>query len=169
MSLSLMNVLGFSSSVLFAHVTCYWILPFSLHTSEQIMPILRILCYNGSLVIWTYVSLITVKFKPIIFSLSGYTLSYTANMFILMIVCDFCLSPAQVYYITVHKRSGSQSESELHCDWRLVSRSVLVSSPVWGSWPDINYCLTVTLLSLGGRPLWREDGSVVCQTVSSVR
>jgi hypothetical protein len=61
------------------------------------------------------------------------------------------------------------SESESHCDWRSVSLSTLVSSPVWGSWPDISYCLTVTLLSLGGRPLWREDGSVVCQSVSSIR
>jgi hypothetical protein len=50
-----------------------------------------------------------------------------------------------------------------------VSQSVLVSRPVWGSWPDINYCLTLTVLSLGGRPLWREDRSVVCQSVSSIR
>jgi hypothetical protein len=63
----------------------------------------------------------------------------------------------------------SQSESESHCDWRSVNLSVLVSSPVWGLWPDINYCLTVTVLSLGGRSLWREDGSVVCQSVSSIR
>jgi hypothetical protein len=47
--------------------------------------------------------------------------------------------------------------------WRSVSLSVLASSPVRGSWPDINYCLTVTFLSLGGRPLWRE-GAVVCLT-----
>jgi hypothetical protein len=50
-----------------------------------------------------------------------------------------------------------ESESESHCDWRSVSLSVLVSSP----------CLTVTVFSLGGLPLWREDGSVVCQSVSS--
>jgi hypothetical protein len=31
----------------------------------------------------------------------------------------------------------ASSESESPCDWRSVSRSVLVSSPVWGSWPDI--------------------------------
>jgi hypothetical protein len=31
--------------------------------ADQIMPILRILCYNGSLVIWTVVSLTTSKFK----------------------------------------------------------------------------------------------------------
>jgi hypothetical protein len=34
--------------------------------TEQIMPVLRILCYNGSLVIWTAVSLTTSKFKPLI-------------------------------------------------------------------------------------------------------
>jgi hypothetical protein len=32
------------------------------------MPILCILCYNGSSVTWTVVSLTTVKFKPLIFS-----------------------------------------------------------------------------------------------------
>jgi hypothetical protein len=33
--------------------------------TEQILPILRILCYNGSLVTWTVVSFITAKFKPL--------------------------------------------------------------------------------------------------------
>jgi hypothetical protein len=32
----------------------------------------------------------------------GFTLSYTANMFILMILYDFCLLPAQLSYITVY-------------------------------------------------------------------
>jgi hypothetical protein len=26
--------------------------------------------------------------------------------------------------------------SESHCDWQSVSRSVLVSSPIWGIWPE---------------------------------
>jgi hypothetical protein len=65
-----------------------------------------------------------------------------------------------------HLNGVLKSLPESHCDWRSVSLSVLVSSPVWGSWPVINYCLTVTVLSLGGRPLWREDGSVVYQSVS---
>jgi hypothetical protein len=50
-------------------------LPFVLYKSsvspgfaKQIMPILFILCYNGSLVTWTVVSLATAKFKSIIFS-----------------------------------------------------------------------------------------------------
>jgi hypothetical protein len=68
---------------------------------QQSMPSLRILCYNGSLVTWTVVSLASAKFKLLIFSVSGFALSYTANMFILMILCDFCLSPAQFCYIIV--------------------------------------------------------------------
>jgi hypothetical protein len=39
----------------------------------------------------------------------------------------------------------TQSKSKLHCDRRPVGQCVLVSSPVWGSWPDVNYCLTVEL------------------------
>jgi hypothetical protein len=69
---------------------------------EQIMHILRILCYNGSLVTWTVVSLTTAKFKPLIFSMSGFTLSNTTNMFVLMILYDFCLLPAQFCYIIIH-------------------------------------------------------------------
>jgi hypothetical protein len=48
--------------------------------AKQIMPILRILCYNGSLVTWMVASLTTSKFKPLIFSMSGFTFSYTANV-----------------------------------------------------------------------------------------
>jgi hypothetical protein len=44
----------------------------SIGFTEQVMPILRILCYNGSLVTWTVVGLTTVKFKPLIL---------TANVF----------------------------------------------------------------------------------------
>jgi hypothetical protein len=69
---------------------------------------------------------------------------------------------------TVQNRPRPQcSQSESHCDWRSVRLPVLVSSPVWGSWPDISYCVTVTVLSLGARPLWQEDGSVVCQCQSA--
>jgi hypothetical protein len=70
-------------------------------SAEQIMPILRILCYNGSLVTRTVASLTTAKFKPLIFSVSGFALSYTVNVFILMILYDFCLLPAKSCQIIV--------------------------------------------------------------------
>jgi hypothetical protein len=71
--------------------------------AEQIVFILFILCYNGSLVTWTVVSLTTAKFKPLIFSVC-FTLSYTANIIILMILYDSCLLPAQFCYIIVYTR-----------------------------------------------------------------
>jgi hypothetical protein len=40
----------------------------SLGFAKEIMPFLLLLCYNGSLVTWTVVSLTTAKFKPLIFS-----------------------------------------------------------------------------------------------------
>jgi hypothetical protein len=74
-----------------------------------------------------------------------------------LITFDYRLS--QFYPATANSGTRvSSPESESHCDWRSVSLSVFVSSPVRGSWPDISYCLTVTVLSLGGRPLWREGG-----------
>jgi hypothetical protein len=63
---------------------------------------LHILCCNGCQVTWTVVSLTTSKFKPLTFSMSGFTLSYTANMFIFMIPCDFCLFPAQFCYTIIY-------------------------------------------------------------------
>jgi hypothetical protein len=65
----------------------------------QIMPILCILCYNGT---WLAVSLTTAKFKSLILSMSGFALSYTMNMSILLILYDFCLLPAQFYYIILY-------------------------------------------------------------------
>jgi hypothetical protein len=38
-------------------------------------------------------------------------------------------------------------QTSSHYDRRPIGQWVLVSSPVWGSWPDVNYCLTVTVLS----------------------
>jgi hypothetical protein len=61
------------------------ILDFALYTSatidlaKQIISNLLILRYNGSLVTGTVVSLTPTKFKPLIFSMSGFALSYTAN------------------------------------------------------------------------------------------
>jgi hypothetical protein len=70
--------------------------------AKQIMPILRISSYNSSLVIWTVISWTTAKFKPLILSMSSFALSYTAKMFILMTLYDFCLLPAQFWYIIIY-------------------------------------------------------------------
>jgi hypothetical protein len=82
--------------------------------------------------------------------------SFWKNKRLIKSPCCLCIPPE------------SESESESHCDWRSVSLSDLVSSPVRGSWPDISYCLTISVLSLGGRPLWRKGGSVSCQSLSAV-
>jgi hypothetical protein len=64
------------------------IFPFALYTKSsvstgfatQIMLILHILCYNGSFVTWMVISLTTANFKPLIFSMSGFALSYTMKL-----------------------------------------------------------------------------------------
>jgi hypothetical protein len=73
--------------------------------AKQIMSIARILCYNGNLFAWTVVSLTTAKFKPLTFCVPGFTLSYTTNMFILMILYYFCLSPA-LFSVALPVHSG---------------------------------------------------------------
>jgi hypothetical protein len=95
------------SSVRIAHIACYWkflllhYIQVLCHAgfAKQIMILLLILCYNVSLVTRTVASLTTAKLKPHIFSMS-----YTANMFILMILYDFCFLPSQFCYIIVYIR-----------------------------------------------------------------
>jgi hypothetical protein len=51
-------------------------------------------------------------------------------------------------------------------DWRSASQYVLVSSPLWDLWPDITPVGRLLSKSCGlvslRRPLWREDGSALC-------
>jgi hypothetical protein len=54
------------------------------------------------LVTWTVVNLTTAKCKPLIFSVSGFALPYTENMFILMLLYDFCLLSVHICYIIVY-------------------------------------------------------------------
>jgi hypothetical protein len=58
----------------------------SLGCTKQIMPTLLILCYNGSLVTWTVVSLTIAKFKPLIFSLSGFALYVYSHDFVWLLL-----------------------------------------------------------------------------------
>jgi hypothetical protein len=50
-------------------------------------------CY-GRLVTWKVVGLTAAKFKSLIFSVSGFTLSNNVNICIFIILNDFCLSSA---------------------------------------------------------------------------
>jgi hypothetical protein len=86
---------------------------------------LYILCYNGSLVIWTVVSLTTAKFKPLIFPMSAFTFSYSANMFILMILYDLCLLPAQFCYtridVYIRKVQSHVQTADWCAPWKISS------------------------------------------------
>jgi hypothetical protein len=79
-----------------------YVIPVSPVLAEQIMFTLLILRYNRSLFTWVVVSLTSSKFKPLTFAPSGFALSYAANMFTLMILCDLCLLSAQFYWTIVY-------------------------------------------------------------------
>jgi hypothetical protein len=87
------------------------------------MYVLLILCYNGSLVTWTVVNVTTAKFKLFVFSEPGYTLPYTANMFIFMILYDFCMLAAQFCYVIVYIRKvESRVQIADRCEpWKIYS------------------------------------------------
>jgi hypothetical protein len=55
----------------------------------------------------------------------------------------------------------SQSQSYITTDGQPASLS-WNKAPIWGLRPDLDYWLTVAGLLVLGRPLWREDGSAVC-------
>jgi hypothetical protein len=63
------------------------------------------------------------------------------------------------------------SKSKSHYDRRSVGQSVLVSSPIWVSWPDINFCLSFTVLSMSGAPSDARSGlsSVLVTWTASVQ
>jgi hypothetical protein len=58
-------------------------------------------CYNSSLVSWMVVCLTTAKFKPLIFTVSGFALSNVAKLCIFVTLYDFCLLPAYFCYIII--------------------------------------------------------------------
>jgi hypothetical protein len=90
------NILLKSSSLWTAYMSCRS----RLRKADHIY--LTYLMLQQQLSHLTVVSLTAARFKPLIFSLSGFTLSYTANMFILMIWYDFCILPAQFCYTIIY-------------------------------------------------------------------
>jgi hypothetical protein len=50
---------------------------------------------------------------------------------------------------------STELKSKSHCNWRSDNQHVLVSSPIWGSWPDLYYSLAVTSCFCGTPSLTR--------------
>jgi hypothetical protein len=132
--------------------------PLSPGSKKQIMFISGILCYNGSLVTWTVISLTAAKFKPLIFPISGFALCYIANIYILMILYDICLLPAQVSYIIVYilKVESSVQIVDRRVPWKIVNCA---------DWNKLKVKVKVTLrlavyrqsVCLGIKPLETHD------------
>jgi hypothetical protein len=57
---------------------------------------------------------------------------------------------------------------DLYYDPWSVGHFILVLGPLWGAWPDFYIlCLTITFFPFRvGRPLWREDESVICSAIT---
>jgi hypothetical protein len=66
-----------------------------------IMPLLLTVYCNSSPDTWTVVSLTSVRFKPLIFSVSGFCLPYAANIFFITTLYGFCCLPAPFRYVIV--------------------------------------------------------------------
>jgi hypothetical protein len=92
LSESVSSISQLSISTIIYIFTSYQIFVYTLHTRplsvqaqySRLCPISSNSCYNGSIITWTVVCLIAAKFNPLIFSVSGFTLSNVANIFIIM-------------------------------------------------------------------------------------
>jgi hypothetical protein len=62
----------------------------------------------------------------------------------------------------------SKSKSKLCCNWRSVSLSVLVSSPSWGSWPDVSFYTKVTVQSMWGALSDERSGLSFVSNIKSI-
>jgi hypothetical protein len=58
----------------------------------------------------------------------------------------------------------TRSWSYFTTDGQSVSMS-WCQAPLWGPWPDPFFCRKIVLLFVVGRPLWREDGPVICSAI----
>jgi hypothetical protein len=87
-------------------------------------PIISSSCYNSSLFTWTVVYLTAAKFKPLIFTVSGFALSNVANICIFMILYDFCLL------------TGLEAEAEAYCREPAGTLKPGIGSR-WDPWPYI--------------------------------
>jgi hypothetical protein len=93
-----------------------------------------------------------------------YLLIYGAEPFLRS--CHLC-SPSRTPQHFMEPEGSSQSQSHITTD----GQSVCLSScrdPSGAHDQIFVHCLTVTVLSMGGRPLRREGGSVLCQHQSTV-
>jgi hypothetical protein len=65
------------------------------------MPLLHILCYNGSLVTWKVVSLTAAKFKALIFSTSDFALSLNSTSLAPFFYNHFTLTEQKTSFPTI--------------------------------------------------------------------
>jgi hypothetical protein len=86
---------------------------------QKIMPYL--LGTTAVLDTWTVIYMTAVKFEPLIFSVWSLALSNVTNIFIFMILDDFCLLPAKFCYVIINARN---LESHMHIADRCVPRKI---------------------------------------------
>jgi hypothetical protein len=84
-------------------------------------------------------------------------------------LCKHRLSTAD--HANIYATTVVFSKSKSHYDRRSVGQFVLVSCPFWSTWLDVTFIwMTITFFSFHvGRPLWRDDGSVICSAMTQVQ
>jgi hypothetical protein len=102
------------------------------------------------------ITIAAAKFFPACYVFISSSLSTASNLLTVEILQLHALM-SYLHSLPCKTQLG-QNQSHIATD----RQSVLVWSPIWDSWPDIYYCLTVTVLFFVGRPLWWKDGSVFC-------
>jgi hypothetical protein len=119
---------------------------------------------NGLWIVWLNLLTPSLQSLVIINNYNNSAIALQPNL-----LTFICLRSGLVYdWLLIHDWTELTIESESHCDWRSVRLSVLVSSSIRGSWPDMSYCLTVTVFSFEGAPsLTRGWVCLLSESVSS--
>lgn len=85
---------------------------------------------------------------------SPHTVNYCATKH--KISCHLCafgchllaMSANNALFLSRHFRNYQKYPSKTCCHWESVIHSFLVPNPVWGTWPEISFCLRVTGLPM---------------------
>jgi hypothetical protein len=113
-----------------------------------------------------------LKFCNVLSEPDKYTKLMT-NLFCIQICKGFCGTTRArlAKYGTWKKEVLGRNKWKSHYDRRSVSQFVLVSCPFWGKWSDVTFIwVTITFFIFHvGRPLWWEDGSVICSAITQVQ
>jgi hypothetical protein len=89
-----------------------------------------------------------------------------------VVCCWRCAKKKSVCHLLYLSQNNIYSKtcSKWNRNRQSVGQFILASCPFWSRWPDVTFLwVTIFLFFHVGRPLWREDGPVICSAMTQVQ